>query len=52
MVLCIRKRIKDFSEGHKLAYCSLLYRFVREASKYGVGVILASQRPSDFNSKC
>ncbi len=37
-------------EGHRLAYDkSPLDQFLREARKYGVGVILSSQRPSDFS---
>jgi len=36
-------------EGHRLAYeKSPLDQFLREARKYGVGVMLSSQRPSDF----
>jgi Cdc6-like AAA superfamily ATPase len=36
-------------EGHRLAYeKSPLDQLLREARKYGVGIILASQRPSDF----
>jgi len=37
-------------EAHRLMYeGSPLDRFLRESRKYGVGVILASQRPTDFN---
>lgn len=37
-------------EGHRLAYKdSPLDQFLREARKYGVGVILSSQRSSDFS---
>lgn len=37
-------------EAHRLMYDnSPLDRFLRESRKYGVGVILASQRPVDFN---
>ena len=37
-------------EAHRLMYeNSPLDRLFRESRKYGVGVILASQRPSDFN---
>jgi hypothetical protein len=37
-------------EAHRLMYeNSPLDKLLREARKYGVGVILASQRPSDFN---
>jgi hypothetical protein len=37
-------------EGHRLAYeKSPLDQFLREARKYGVGIMLSSQRPSDFS---
>ncbi len=37
-------------EAHRLMYDnSPLNRLLRESRKYGIGVILASQRPSDFN---
>jgi len=37
-------------EAHRLMYeNSPLDRLLREARKYGIGIILASQRPSDFN---
>ncbi len=37
-------------EAHRLMYeNSPLNRLLRESRKYGIGVILASQRPSDFN---
>ncbi|MCK4429070.1 MAG: ATP-binding protein [Candidatus Aenigmarchaeota archaeon] len=37
-------------EAHRLMYeNSPLDRLLRESRKYGVGVILASQRPADFN---
>jgi DNA polymerase III delta prime subunit len=37
-------------EAHRLMYeNSPLDKLLRESRKYGVGVILASQRPSDFN---
>jgi len=48
-------RLKDLrlycviDEGHRLAYKeSPLDHLLREARKYGVGVILSSQKPSDF----
>ena len=47
------KKIKMYciiDEAHRLMYeNSPLDKLLREARKYGVGVILASQRPSDFN---
>lgn len=37
-------------EGHRLAYDkSPLAEIMRELRSYGVGIILASQRPSDFS---
>ncbi len=47
------KKLKMYcviDEAHRLMYeNSPLDRLLREARKYGVGVILASQRPADFN---
>jgi hypothetical protein len=36
-------------EAHKLSYDETLTELVREARKYGVGLLLASQSPKDFN---
>ena len=47
------KKIRMYTiidEAHRLMYeNSPLDRLLRESRKYGIGVILASQRPSDFN---
>ncbi len=47
------KKLKMYcviDEAHRLMYeNSPLDRLLRESRKYGVGVILASQRPADFN---
>jgi len=36
-------------EAHKLSYDETLTELVREARKYGVGLLLASQSPKDFD---
>ncbi len=47
------KKIRMYTiidEAHRLMYeNSPLDKLLRESRKYGIGVILASQRPSDFN---
>ena len=35
-------------EAHRLSYDETLLRLIREARKYGVGILLSSQEPSDF----
>jgi len=35
-------------EAHRLSYDETLLRLIREARKYGVGILLSSQQPSDF----
>jgi DNA helicase HerA-like ATPase len=36
-------------EAHKLSYDETLTELVREARKYGIGLLLASQSPKDFD---
>lgn len=35
-------------EAHRFSYDDALLRLIREARKYGVGILLSSQQPSDF----
>ena len=35
-------------EAHRLSYDEALLRLIREARKYGIGILLSSQQPSDF----
>jgi DNA phosphorothioation-dependent restriction protein DptH len=39
-----------FDEAHRVLKSEYLARFVRECRAYGVGIILSSQNPSDFQS--
>ncbi|HUW95136.1 MAG TPA: ATP-binding protein [Anaerolineae bacterium] len=35
-------------EAHRLSYDETLLKLIKEARKYGIGILLASQEPSDF----
>ncbi len=49
----LSKQIKHYiviDEAHKISYDQTLTELIREARKYGIGFILASQTPRDFDS--